>query len=471
VAGLLAAAGLCLLVPALSNVPDRVRLIFDGIQMRYVPALVVSTVVSILVGAACIGVAYLLYTGDAPAGPLAFGYGLALLLALVFGNGRRGAETLALVLLGVAMAVLVLAPATKPLLPWSWEELGRADAPRSVRAVWVMARALSVVVGAIGAASLLTFSNGNLAGGTGFVTGSVLCAAAVVGIGSLQPVRAGSVNGRLALTGAMGCVFVAILLDHLMLDVPVWTAVPLLLMALAVVVILLLWLPTESQGHFVHAGLPYAQFGAKSVPAAARGPSGAAGPGVGPGAGPVPVPPAPLTAAPPPPPPTMPPARPPVFHQAVGVAFDATTARSAELDLTYDQQSWFATPEPGERVLGALLVSMLMVADDTGAPPVFQGTSTLLVTDRRLVGVCPKGSSAYGPLDTTHGPVVLWSAPIAVLARIEPGSSSSGPHVAIGRAGGPSPWLLLARPRVADGGSFRAAEMAELFDILRRAAG
>ena len=127
-------------------------------------------------------------------------------------------------------------------------------------------------------------------------------------------------------------------------------------------------------------------------------------------------------------------------------------------------------PEPGEQVHGALLVTMVMVDDDpgSGARHVFQGSSTLLVTDRRLAGVCPKGSSAFGTLDAKSGPVVLWSVPVDCLDRVAPGSSSSGPHVSVGRVGGPSSWLLLARPRIADAGSFRPAEMDELLDLVLR---
>jgi hypothetical protein len=154
------------------------------------------------------------------------------------------------------------------------------------------------------------------------------------------------------------------------------------------------------------------------------------------------------------------------------VATDTTTAHSVELDMTYDQQSWFATPHPDEHVHGALLVAMLMVDEAPGSSePVFQGTSTLLVTDRRLAGVCPKGASSYGALDAHDGPVVLWSVPVASLDRVELGSSSTGPHLAVGRVAGPSSWLLLAKPRIPEAGSFRPAEMAELLDVVSRALG
>jgi hypothetical protein len=520
VAALLCVAGLCLFIPALSDVPDRVSLIFDGIQVRYVPALIVSTVVSLLVGAACFGIAFALFKGDRAAGPLALGYAAALGVALLLGYGRGGAELVALLLLAVAVAALVLAPATKPLLPWSPEGQDPGGEPRSVRATWLLAGGLSVVVVAIGLVSILTFSNGNLAGGTGVFTGFLLCVFGALGLGSLQPMRAGSINARLAMTGAMGGVIAAILIDHLVQDVPVWAAVPLLLMGLAVVVIVLLWLPPDSKRHFVDPGLPAFQLGGMSIAGPAAGgrgtpatrlppPSGSTYPP--PTAQAYPPPPAPQAYQPPPPPQTYQPPPPPqayqpppaqtyqppaapaepvwtafddafefpeaayapppttVFHEAVGVAPDAKTARSADLDLVYDQETWFAVPAPGEQVHGALLVSMLMFDDTPGSAEVFQGTSTLLVTDTRLAGVCPKGKSVYGPLDAGNGPVVLWSVPVGSLERVELGSSSSGPHLSIGRVGGRSPWLLLGRPRVADSGSFRAADISELADLVRRA--
>ena len=356
-----------------------------------------------------------------------------------------------------------------------------------------MAGLLSIVAGAIGLASVLAFSSATLAGGSGFLTGVFLLVFGALGVGSLQPMKAGAINGRLTTTAAMGGVIVTVVIDHLTQDIAVWTVVPLLLMALAAVVILLLWLAPDGQGHFVRSDLPLLQLGSRSY----------AGPGPGgrvPGpAGPRAVTPNPALPPPPtqrpapaasswsafeegldlldsefraaPPPPRPPPPPPRAFHEAVGVAQDTTTARSAQLELTYDQQSWFAVPEPGEQVHGALLVTMLMVDDDPGsaAHPVFQGSSTLLVSDRRLAGVCPKGSSAFGPLDARTGPVVLWSVPVGSLDRVVLGSSSSGPHLSIGRVGGPSSWLLLARPRLAEGGVFRPADVDELLDLVRRA--
>ncbi len=365
-----------------------------------------------------------------------------------------------------------------------------------------MAGLLSIVAGAIGLASVLAFSSANLAGGSGFLTGVFLCVFGVLGLGSLQPMRAGSVNGRLTTTVAMAGVIVAMLIDHLVQDVAVWTVVPLLMMSLAAVVILFLWLAPDDQGHFVRSDLPLLQLGSRSYagPGAVGRKPGVAGPrAVKPTSAPTRDgrPPPPQTSLPPPPQrpapadssweafeegldlldsefrasPPPPPARPRVFHEAVGVAQDTTTARSAPLDLTYDQQSWFAVPEPGEQVHGALLVSMVMVDDDPGsaANPVFQGSSTLLVTDRRLAGVCPKGSSAFGTLDARTGPVVLWSVPVGSLDSVELGSSPSGPHLSVGRMGGPSSWLLLAKPRVAEAGSFRPASVDELLDLVLRA--
>ena len=496
VAGLVAAAGLCLFLPALSDVPDRISLVTDGIQVRYVPALLVSTLVSLVIGAACFGVAYALYTGDKASGLLALGYAAALAPALLFGFGRDGNEVLALLLLGAGAAVLLFAPVTKPLLPWSPE--GRADhgpSPRSIRAAWFLGGLLSAVAGAIGLSSVLAFSSASLAGGSGFLTGLFLLVFGVVGLGSLGPVKAGSINGRLTMTVAMGGVIAAILIDYVTQDLAVWTAVPLLLMALAAVVILLLWLAPDAQGHFVRSDLPLLELGRMSFggPGASR-PS-ARRPGPIPTVQPAP-PPA-ESAYPPPTPPRQspaesswssfedhldqsgdyyeppqpappPPAR--VFHEAVGVAQETSVARSAPLELTYDQQSWFAVPDPGEQVYGALLVSMLMIDHGPeGDGRVFQGSSTLIVTDRRLAGVCPKGSSAFGTLDARSGPVVLWSVPVGSLDRAELASSSSGPHLSITRTGDPSPWLLLAKPRLAEAGSFRPADIGELAEIVDRA--
>lgn len=159
----------------------------------------------------------------------------------------------------------------------------------------------------------------------------------------------------------------------------------------------------------------------------------------------------------------------PLF-EVVGVAAGERKARSTNLDLTYDQQSWFPVPTAGEFVHGAFLVSILMRQATGGSDElVFQGSSTLLVTDRRLAGVCPKGMWSGRRLNATAGPVVLWSVPNGGFDRVIVGASPSGPHMSIGRTGGNQSWLLVARPRVVDSGGFRAADIRELADVVRRA--
>lgn len=114
------------------------------------------------------------------------------------------------------------------------------------------------------------------------------------------------------------------------------------------------------------------------------------------------------------------------------------------LGLRYDPGSWFPFPATGERVLDRLVakVTARVGVDTELAPargmagtrlvPVFRGWSTLLLTDRRLVGLCVRGESLAGPVEAKGGTVVGWSMPLtqATDAVVTEGSSGALVRVA-----------------------------------------
>ena len=174
VAGLFVVAGLCLFLPALADVPDRISLISD-VQAKYIPALLVSTVVSLLVGAACFGVAYVMYKGDRaarPAGPRVCRRPRARPAVRLRAGRHRGRRPPAA--RGGRRRPPVHSGDEAACCPGLPEGRDRGEPPRSIRAAWFMAGVLSVVAGAIGLASVLAFSSANLAGGSGFLTGVFL---------------------------------------------------------------------------------------------------------------------------------------------------------------------------------------------------------------------------------------------------------------------------------------------------------
>ncbi len=139
-----------------------------------------------------------------------------------------------------------------------------------------------------------------------------------------------------------------------------------------------------------------------------------------------------------------------------------------DLGVRFDTATWFPVLEAGEQVRGAYLVSMAMF-DDGSATPAFRGTSTLLVTTARLVGVCARGDSTAGPLDPAVGRVAVWRVRLDQLDPVRAEGSAEGGHLPLKGSDSKRPWALLAKPRVAVEGAFRKSAPADLADLVNRA--
>jgi hypothetical protein len=140
---------------------------------------------------------------------------------------------------------------------------------------------------------------------------------------------------------------------------------------------------------------------------------------------------------------------------------------SPALGIRFDTTSWFPVLEGREQVRGAYLVSMVMF-DDGGVDAVFRGTSTLLVTSSRLLGVCPRGESDEGPLDGAAGRVAVWSIQLDELDWVRTDAAADNGHLVL--KGDPDdPWARLAKARVAADGAFQPCSLGELADVVNRA--
>jgi hypothetical protein len=139
-----------------------------------------------------------------------------------------------------------------------------------------------------------------------------------------------------------------------------------------------------------------------------------------------------------------------------------------DLGIRFDTTSWFPVLEGREQVRGAYLVSMAMFGDGpTGTA--FRGTSTLLVTSARLVGVCAKGESSAGVLDSSGGRVAVWRVLLDQIDWVRPEGSAEGGHLALKGWDSERPWALLAKPRVAVEGAFQPSPLADLAELVNRA--
>jgi hypothetical protein len=140
---------------------------------------------------------------------------------------------------------------------------------------------------------------------------------------------------------------------------------------------------------------------------------------------------------------------------------------SPALGIRFDTTSWFPILEGREQVRGAYLVSMVMF--DDGGNAAFRGTSTLLVTASRLLGVCPRGESGDGALDGGAGRVAVWSVLLDQLDWVPTDAAAGDGHLVLKGWDADGPWARLAKARVAADGAFQPCSLAELADVVNRA--
>ena len=138
-----------------------------------------------------------------------------------------------------------------------------------------------------------------------------------------------------------------------------------------------------------------------------------------------------------------------------------------DLGIRFDTTSWFPVLEGREQVRGAYLVSMAMF-DDGATGAAFRGTSTLLVTSARLVGVCAKGESGAGPLGAGTGRVAVWRVLLDQIDWVRVEGSAEGGHMALKGWDSEHPWALLAKARMAVEGAFRPSPLVDLAELVNR---
>ncbi len=136
--------------------------------------------------------------------------------------------------------------------------------------------------------------------------------------------------------------------------------------------------------------------------------------------------------------------------------------------IHFDTTSWFPILEGREQVRGAYLVSMVMF-DESGAAEAFRGTSTLLVTSSRLLGVCPRGESPAGPLDSAAGRVAAWTMQLDHLDWVRAEGAADVGHLILKGRASDRPWARLAKPRAAVDGAFQPAPLGDLADVVNGA--
>ncbi|MDQ4090771.1 MAG: hypothetical protein M3163_10805, partial [Actinomycetota bacterium] len=157
------------------------------------------------------------------------------------------------------------------------------------------------------------------------------------------------------------------------------------------------------------------------------------------------------------------------FHVEVGIVPGSRLAKTSDLQLVYDQESWFPQPAADEHVIGAYLVLMLLHGEGGPCDRIFEGTSSLLITDQRLAGVCPKGLRNERAPDPTPGPVIPWAVPLELLSQPTTATSRSGTYLSMSVAGHGGSRILLARPRIVREASFMPVDLAQLARDVRRA--
>lgn len=522
VVALLVGAGLFLGVPVLQELPDAVSFAADGGLWESFGLLVVVLLVELgLLAGACLVLAWQLTQGDAVARVVAVVVGSSLAFGLVVGDGLGTTDGLvtALCAAGVVGCLAAL-PGARAFFA---SRRPPGGSPASVVAAEAIVVLLAAVLLATGVAYLpLASLDARLAvAGLAMIGISVACLRVRRRLGTGDPAARKIVSGLMVGYGA------AVLLG----TEGSFTGPLFIPLGVAASVVVLLWVPHESQALFggeSAAGGGVADEGRRAGPARqpewgpaatgrAKAPlvAGSSGSTEPPATGPPPPAassgPEPSRESPPgstgparPPSSTGPPPghRPPGTEPRVGpepppwlldrppegfwppqprtvaprqyevVEVDPSVPTDLHaapaLGFRFDATSWFPTVAGPEVARGAFLVSMVMF-DDSPTATAFRGTSTMVVTSSRVVGVCARGESAAGRLDPAVGRVAAWHVLLDEIDWVRAEGSAEGGHVTVRGAGADRPWALLAKPRAVVEGAFRPARPADVAELVNRA--
>ena len=167
---------------------------------------------------------------------------------------------------------------------------------------------------------------------------------------------------------------------------------------------------------------------------------------------------------------------------AVLDAGSPSAASLRAIDLRYESPSWFPVPSGDERLVTTLIAKLTahVGVDDRVEPSgrnratlvrAFRGWSTVIVTDKRLVGVCVRGHSVSGPIDIDRGTVVGWTFPFSHVQAAAVVEASGRLSVAVRSTDELTGALLIANPRKPlPTGGHQDLSLEELAAILNQAA-
>lgn len=143
---------------------------------------------------------------------------------------------------------------------------------------------------------------------------------------------------------------------------------------------------------------------------------------------------------------------------------------SPALGVAYDVASWFPVADPGEASRAAYVLSVVLLdGSDRPRDFVVRGKSTLLLTDQRLVGVCPEGESSQGPFRAETGNVAVWAMALDDMSPATVARSAATEHVIIRSRETHKPWLLLAKPQQVVNGALRPVGLHDMVDLVNHA--
>ncbi len=75
----------------------------------------------------------------------------------------------------------------------------------------------------------------------------------------------------------------------------------------------------------------------------------------------------------------------------------------------------------------------VVLLDGSDQPETFamRGKSTLLLTTKRLIGVCPQGETTSGAFCAEEGPVAVWTISLSALDQVTVARSATAEHAVI----------------------------------------
>lgn len=145
----------------------------------------------------------------------------------------------------------------------------------------------------------------------------------------------------------------------------------------------------------------------------------------------------------------------------------ARRGNSTALGVAYDLSSWFPIPDDTEAAKAAYVLSVVLL-DGSERPTDFavRGKSTLLVTNQRLVGVCPEGESVRGAFRAETGNVAVWTMALDDIGPATVARSAATEHAIIRSRETSQPWLLLAKPRQVVQGALHPVGLHNVVDLV-----